>query len=235
RENRQKFYVLQSAYGETNALISHPGLPKKFSAYPGDIDILIRYGLLFGRYEQGGLEFDVSPTGFTYYEQVKKQNQQPVGKIEKSIKSYIESNSFQAKYSSAYEKWANAEELLWQADSIRQLTTIGHLCREAIQEFASTLITYYRLTNVDENKAHDVNRIRSVLDNQSSNLGETEKIFLDALLEYWKTVSSLVQRQEHGAQREKENLIWEDGRRVVFQTLLVMYEVDKALSRGNST
>ena len=66
-------------------------------------------------------------------------------------------------------------------------------------------------------------------------VGGRSKMFLDALLEYWKTVSSLVQRQEHGAQREKENLIWADGRRDVCQTLLVMYEVDKALSRGNST
>ena len=77
----------------------------------------------------------------------------------------------------------------------------------------------------------DINRIKSVLLGEANRLGKTEKEFLNALLEYWKTISSLVQRQEHGAEREKKDLLWEDGRRVVFQTLIVMYEVDRALSR----
>jgi hypothetical protein len=47
-------------------------------------------------------------------------------------------------------------------------------------------------------------------------LGSTGKQFLDALVAYWGTVSDLVQRQEHGAQKEVSNLVWGDGRRVVF-------------------
>jgi hypothetical protein len=39
-----------------------------------------------------------------------------------------------------------------------------------------------------------------------------------------------VQRQEHGAQKEGRPLVWEDGRRVVFQTAIVMFELDRALS-----
>ncbi len=53
--------------------------------------------------------------------------------------------------------------------------------------------------------------------------------FLEALIGYWGTVSDLIQRQVHGAQREVERLGIEDGRRVVYQTLNVMYEVDRAL------
>jgi hypothetical protein len=63
-----------------------------------------------------------------------------------------------------------------------------------------------------------VARIRSVLEHLAGLLGATEKPLLDALLTYWGTVSDLVQRQEHGAQREGESLSWADSRRVVFQT-----------------
>jgi hypothetical protein len=47
---------------------------------------------------------------------------------------------------------------------------------------------------------------------------------------YWGTVNDLIQRQEHGAQREGGALAWEDGRRVVFQTAIVMFEIDRSLS-----
>ncbi len=36
-------------------------------------------------------------------------------------------------------------------------------------------------------------------------------------------------RQEHGAQKESETLQWEDARRVVFQTAMVMFELDRTL------
>ena len=52
-------------------------------------------------------------------------------------------------------------------------------------------------------------------------VGERDRAFLDALLTYWGTVSDLVQRQEHGAKKEGEPLMWEDARRVVFQTAIV--------------
>jgi hypothetical protein len=48
-------------------------------------------------------------------------------------------------------------------------------------------------------------------------------------VDYWGTVSDLVQRQEHGAQKQGAELTWEDARRVVFQTAIVMYEVSRAL------
>jgi hypothetical protein len=41
-------------------------------------------------------------------------------------------------------------------------------------------------------------------------------------------VSDLVQRQEHGSK-----LVAEDSRRLVFQTMLVMREIDLALSRND--
>ena len=44
-----------------------------------------------------------------------------------------------AAYPDAWDKWSRASQLLWAADSNRQLTTIGHLCPEAVQDFAQQL------------------------------------------------------------------------------------------------
>ena len=79
--------------------------------------------------------------------------------------------------------------------------------------------------------AHTKNRIRSVINARSERLGDTEKTFLDALISYWDSIDDLTQRQEHGAQKEGKPLLWEDGRRLVFQTAVVMFEIDRALSR----
>ena len=61
--------------------------------------------------------------------------------------------------------------------------------------------------------------------------GDTASEFLDSLIEYWRTVSGLAQRQEHSGQKEGRPVDLEDARLVVFQTLLVMYEVHRAASR----
>jgi hypothetical protein len=58
------------------------------------------------------------------------------------------------------------------------------------------------ISGLPEDKAKTVARIRVVLDRRSLRLSTTEKPFLDALLVYWGTVSDLVQRQEHGGQKE---------------------------------
>ena len=154
---------------------------------------------------------------------------QPLERTEQGLRSYIESDSFQKKYSLAYGRWKEAEKLLWESDSDRQLTTIGHCCREAIQAFATALVDYYQPPIVDTNKSRDITRIKAVINHH---LGTLEQDFLAALISYWQSVSGLTQRQEHGAQKEGGQLIWEDGRRVVFQTAVLMYEVDRSLSRA---
>lgn len=65
--------------------------------------------------------------------------------IERTIRTYIDAYQFRNKYSSAYDKWSIAEELLWASDSEQQLTTIGHYCREALQEFSEVLINQFDL------------------------------------------------------------------------------------------
>lgn len=227
RKDRQKFYVSQTTIGD---ILHHPGLPGgSIEIYYGDIEILARSNLLLLSYGSSGTPlFDVTHQGFQYYKQLKQNRNEPIQTIEKSVVEYLRSEDFQSKYSVPYKKWLDAENLLWVADSEGKLTTIGHLCREAVQEFTTILVEKYKPDKVSNNVANTILRIRSVI-NMNSELNKTKKRLLNALIEYWQALNDLVQRQEHGAQKEGEKLIWEDGRLIVFQTIMAMFEIDRAL------
>jgi len=231
RENRQEFIIIEIAGSRSK--VDHPGLPiGGVEAYMGDIKILAREGLIALSYVQRGVHsFDVISSGFKYYEDMKLSQNQPVQRVENAVKQFLNANNFRRKYSKVYLNWARAETLLWSSDSQSQLTTIGYLCHEALQDFAAILVKKHRPPNVDTDKANTVARIRAVLNQRCDQLGRTESPFLEALLVYWGTVSDLVQRQKHGGKKEGEPLIWEDGRRVVFQTAILIMEIDSALSK----
>lgn len=153
--------------------------------------------------------------------------------MEDSIRTFLQSDSFQSTYPNVYSKWLKAEESLYTADWEKHLTNIGHDCREAIQEFADVLIHRHDLQDSYPDKNKDIRRIQAVINQEKDQLGQREKDFLDALCQYWKSVSGLIQRQEHGIQDVKTSLSWEDGRRVVFQSAIIMFEVDSSLHRIN--
>ena len=226
RSQRCKFMLAQDRAG---SVILHAGLPNgELEAYKGDIEALGREGLLALSYnERGTLLFDVTSQGLKYYEKLKQDAGQPVVRVQNVVRDYLSADQFRQKHPQAYEKWSKAEAMLWSSDSEEQLTTIGHRCREAMQEFAADLVQCYRPPDVDKDKAKAVSRIRAVVEQQANKLGGTERGLLDALVDYWRSVSELVQRQEHGAEKEGESLVWEDGRRVVFQTMVVMYEIER--------
>jgi hypothetical protein len=230
RDQREKFHCF-TAGGQFH--IMHPGLPdRELIVYEGDIDTLDAEGLLNVSYshQPGTRSFDVSPLGLRLYGDLQNRSGAPAQQLEENLKRYLDADAFQRKHPTAYRKWADAAQLLWASDSQEQLTMIGHLCREAIQEFAAELVDRYQPSGLDFDKAGDVAKIRAVLDQHKSRLGTTLVPLLDALLVYWGTTSDLVQRQEHGAQKEGKQLVWEDGRRVVFHTAIVMFEIDQALS-----
>ena len=143
--------------------------------------------------------------------------------------NYLNAITFQQSHPKAYGKWCAAEELLWKSDSQNQLTTIGHLCREAGQEFADDLVKHYQPPDVTTDKTKTKDRLKAVIRKKVIEVGETKESFYDALIAYWYTLIDLVQRQEHAGLKEGQPLTWEDGRIVVFNTLIVMFEIDKAL------
>jgi len=231
REERQKFLFIQ-LIGAGSSL-RHPGLPNgNLQVYGGDVDALEHEDLIADRSGSTAVgEYDVTPLGFAYYEHLKKQSGESVARMERETRSFIDAAAFRRDYTKAYQKWAEAEQKLWASDSQKQLTTIGHLCREAIQEFATALVDRYQPATVDPNMAHAVARIRAVLQQRLGQLGSAAP-FLDALVAYWGELSDLVQRQEHGAQKEGTPLIWEDARRVIFQTAVLMFEIERSLARS---
>jgi hypothetical protein len=228
---REQFMFLPTA-GDSNDLC-HPGLPGgAVSASEGDLNVLSMEQLInvIRRGASGDWYFDVSPRGFKVYEGIKRRSGAPARQIEEGIMRYLDAAVFQQRYPEAHRKWSEAAEKLWSSDSEQQLTTIGHLCREAMQAFATALIEQHTPPTVDEDKAHDKARVMAVLKQHAARLGSATRPFLEALLAYWATVSDLVQRQEHGSQKEGRPLVWEDGRRVVFQTAVVMFEIDRAFT-----
>lgn len=196
----------------------------------GDLGELTNKRLLRITYSKGSTEnFAITPEGFEYYEWLMKEMGKPVERIEQKMMQYFEFDDFKSQYSEAYEKLKQAEELLWSSDSDSNFSAIGHHCRDAIQEFADALYSQVFEEKSTAPKAHDKNRIKAVIENKKTEISTTVRPFLEALYTYWDALSDLVQRQEHGGQKEGEPLNWEDTRRVVFQTANVMFELHRTL------
>lgn len=231
REQRENFLHISTNGPD---LLFHDGFPtaRQMPVITQDLDILARAGLLDLSYNKSAnREYWIVPRGYRYYEYLKTRGAEPVEQVEQEINRLIESQDFEQRYPAAHARWLAAAHSLWHADSEADATTIGHRCREAIQAFATALVERFHPDGVPADVSKDVARVRGVLDSVKADLGETEHGLLDALLGYWGAVTDLVQRQEHGAQREGEQLGWEDSRRLIFQAAVLMYEFDRSLRR----
>lgn len=173
--------------------------------------------------------FSVSPHGLHFYEEHKLAQGRPVERVERTVRGYLETDRLRSAYPTAYEKWQAAEAMLWADDSNRNLTTVGHLCREALQEFADVLARRLGLDQAHPEKGKTINRITAAIEKTVSS--RTDRSLLEALVAYWRATNEVVQRQEHGAQDAAQQLSWQDARLSVFHSLFVMYEVDRVVSR----
>jgi hypothetical protein len=147
----------------------------------------------------------------------------PPASIELLIERHVSADAFRARHPEAHEKWSDAQ-VFFRVGPERYATQIGHNCREALAALANGLVRQYQIA--PDGNAGTVDKLRSVL--AVSTRSPTERRFVNALLSYWRSVSDLAQRQEHAGLHEGETPRAEDARRLVFQTLLVMYEVDRA-------
>jgi len=227
-DRRQEFIVIRLMQRGTE--VHHPGLPgQRLTAYQGDLDTLVGEGLLRSRPSRSHESLDITPRGFEYYRHIKAEVADPVARVESAMLALLRSEDFRSRHPIAFDKWAAAEARLHTAGD-EDLTVIGHLCREAVQAFVTGLVERHKPTDAPENPKSTKSRLRAVL-KKIIGVGETERAVLEALGTYWDAVSDLIQRQEHGAEREGTKLTGEDARRVVFQACVVMYEVDRTVSR----
>ena len=227
REDRYFFTI--SSLG-TGAVIEGAGLDKQISAPRTDVELLAGADLLLVTSRQvGAIGFIVPPAGFSFYERYKQRSAEPVKQVEDDMRGHFDSEAFKSAYPVAYRLWSEAADSVWRAESPNELTTIGHKAREAMQAFATELVDRQQPPDVNPDPTKTLDRVSAVIRMRAGQLGETKTELLDALFDYWRAVNNMVQRQEHGAQKEGEDLSWEDGRRVVFYTMAVMTELDRSL------
>ncbi len=169
--------------------------------------------------ERARIQKRVKPEGLRASRVNHRQNE--TGRFEATIVEYITAEAFRRRYRVAHQKWVDAHQMLETAPD-RLAPSIGHLCREAIIEFSDQLAREYDLGPFEAMKTKA--KLRAVLE-AHGDLSRTVRKSLEALLDYWETVVDLTNRQEHG-----RGLTADDSRAVVFQTMLVMREVDLALS-----
>ena len=232
-ERKEKFLIVETMGHRPS--VQHAGLTYPVEVNIQDIESLGDAGLLRrGNFLAGSEMFSITPLGFKYGQSYRTSKGEPAARIVTEVTDYLHGARFKYRHGQAYSKRAQAEAALWGESSSHHLTTIGHLCREALQEFATGLMNQHNVLNANPDKTKTVDRLRTVLNAYGTHLSTTVKPFLESLLNYWGTVCDLIQRQEHGGLKEGEPLQWEDARRVVFQTAIVMFEVDRSLSSTKS-
>jgi hypothetical protein len=173
--------------------------------------------------DKAGIEKRVTPSGLvqTYRQRTAERSQRIVGQLV----AHVDETTFGARYPVAYEKWRMAFDL-YEIGAEQHATRIGHDCREAILEFANSLVAIHGV-EIDPSLGTKI-KVKAVFDAQPE-MPSGVKDYVQKLLDYWRAVSDLAQRQEHAASREKRPIGVDDARRLVFQTLVVMAEIDSAL------
>jgi hypothetical protein len=148
----------------------------------------------------------------------------PFERTQLETRGLIASEGFREAYPATFEAWADAERLLWVDDANAQLTTVGHKVREAMQAFATAMVNEHQPPDVDSDPAHARKRLGAVIAAVRPQLGDARRLALEALGDLWEATDALVQRQEHGAQKEREAVTWTDARRLVWLTMFLMVE-----------
>ena len=220
REQR-RWFLVRVLEGD---FLEGPARQRKVIA--ADLDELVYAGYLRRDVHDN---YVISPAGRAFYAEMQQQSGEPAQRADAAIRRYLDGEAFRSAYPGAYDLWTEAEDLLWRADSQRELTTIGHKAREAVQMFAAEAVERYKPPVVEPNPALVNKRLGAVIAGALPNLPDARVEVLKRLGDYSEAVVELVQRQEHGAQKEGEPLTWSDARRVVLHVAFVMFEFSAAL------
>jgi hypothetical protein len=225
----ERYFLTISALG-TGDMIQGAGLEGSILAPASDIECLAGVGLLqITSRQAGSIGFVIAPAGFSFFEAYKRRSAEPAEQVEEDVRAYFDSEHFRSAYPTAHRLWSEAAESVWRAEAPNELTAIGHKAREAMQAFATELVQKHNPADVNADPTKTLDRVSAVIKVRAGQLGEAGTELMDGLFGYWRAVNSIVQRQEHGAQKEGKALTWEDGRRVVFHTIAVMTELDRGL------
>jgi hypothetical protein len=161
-------------------------------------------------------------------------------RIEDYLRAYLEDERFRSTHPLACGRWVVAWEMLWCADSRAKVTAVGQRARDALQAFATSLLERCTPLAMDPHwpdlladgsrRPDPLDGLTSVTDAYREQLGEQRSELLRGLLENWRALVESLSRHEDGSQPPAERLRWEDGRRVVLLTALVMVEIDRSFA-----
>jgi hypothetical protein len=188
REDRQRFsYMHVSTYNrKAYGILAHPGLPGgRIKVNPLDMDALFDSGAFRVAEKMGDTTYlDVTKDGLEYYESLMVGEGSPVQRVEGRMWKSLLSGDFQTRHRGAYDKWANAEQLLWGDDSPEQLSRIGLLCRESVILFVDALVEKYQPSGVNPDKSRTKDRLNAVIGTAKPDMGKKEGEWLKSLLDY---------------------------------------------------
>jgi hypothetical protein len=158
RSELQDFLLIRLGHGD---MIHGPvGRSLESTQLYNDVVLLADAGLVrISRHGSGSdFSFFVIPEGFEHYRQTKQRAGEAAEQVEQELNRSLDSDHFRSSYQGVYELWSDAASLLWGADSKKELTTIGHKCREAVQEFATALVMRHQPPDVDDAPTHTAAR-----------------------------------------------------------------------------
>jgi hypothetical protein len=232
REQRGTFMKVMTL-GSTGEVIyiGNSGFRSQIPAHFQDLSALEDVGYV--RSSGRSASFYVTGDGRAEVERLMRAKGEPAKRQEEEARRYLDSDGMRQRHSAAYARWVVAEGKLWGTETEGQQTEIGHSCREAMLLFATSLVERARPEPVERDPQLVVKRVEAVL--RKVERSGRRRQALEALLGFWVGMKDLVERQEHGALKEGERLDWEDGRRLVFLTMVVMTELDRAVESSQTT
>jgi len=237
REERRPFWYHETMGGGNCEFLSHPGFVdaegRTITVLRSDLLALAEAGFLrVHRATASSMSIDIRPIGYRFHTEVMANVANTAEQVAEAPRHYLDAEGFRRRYPEAHAKWAAARETLYADDVHGKLTRIGHDCTEAMQAFANVLVDAHHPPNADAEPGKYRQRLDAVIDLFKPKVGEKRSNLLHALVNYWFAASAIAERQEHGADKAGDPVTWEDARRVVFHTAIVMFEIDLALGSG---
>jgi hypothetical protein len=160
--------------------------------------------------------------------------------IEDYLRAYLEDQRFRSVHPLACGRWVVAWEMLWCADSRAKVIAVGQRARAGMRAFSVSMLERCmplamgsRWPDVLDERSQGpgpLDGLASIRQAYGEQLGPGRSQLLLDLFGAWRDLSEKLQRHEQGSQPPDERLRWEDGRRLVLFTALVMVEFDRCFT-----
>jgi hypothetical protein len=165
--------------------------------------------------------------GYAYYE-AHQGAQHPAELLASQVRQYVDTSAMGA-YSEADAHLREAAKRLWAARRDADVKDVGDKCRDAVQAFAQTYYERFYPGAAEEPVPRDktLDAVGKVFGHLQALRGEKDTSFADAMFEFWKALIGSVQKVVHGSEQRDRPLRWDDGRRIVLHTYLLIGELHR--------